>query len=94
LAAALAAGGADAAGSEAAQALKLRATVALAATAAARHAHLRGLDDEVGETESECEDGADMLTLQNLVVRPLASVRSRFGRRPVFRACLDDGRPG
>ncbi len=83
MAAVSAAGGADAAGSEAAQALRLRATVALAATAAARHAHLRGLVDEVGETdwewEWECEDGADMLTLQNLVVHPLASARSRFG---------------
>jgi hypothetical protein len=59
--------------------------VALAATAAARHAHLRGLDDEVEETDvdgdvdGESEDGADMLTLQTWVCAPWPLCRAGSG---------------
>ncbi len=71
--------------------------MALAATAAARHTHLRGLDNEVEKTDDEEDDGVDrtdMLALQTWMFTTRSSVVGRFGRRPVFRACLHHERPG
>jgi hypothetical protein len=74
--------------------------VALAATAAARHTHLRGLGDEVEETVADDDDDddgvdrTDMLALQTWMFTTRSSVSGRFGRRPVFRACLHHGQLG
>jgi hypothetical protein len=56
--------------------------VALAATAAARHTHLRGLDNEVEETDEADDDGVDrtdMLALQTWMFTTRSSVMGRFG---------------